>query len=72
MKKNAHTWNFAWSIALVGVVLLSDVNRGLAAATNPEQTERKLLYVAEPGIRNYLEYGGMACWSSTSITATAS
>ena len=58
MKKNAHTWNFAWSIALVGVVLLSDVNRGLAAATNSNQAERRLLYVAEPGIRNYLEYGG--------------
>ena len=29
-----------------------------AAATAPAATERKLLYVAAPGIRNYLEYGG--------------
>jgi DNA-binding beta-propeller fold protein YncE len=29
-----------------------------AAATNSNLAERKLLYVAEPGIRNYLEYGG--------------
>src|ERR1051325_10275319 len=28
------------------------------AARNDPQTERRFLYVAEPGIRNYLEYGG--------------
>src|ERR1044071_6795519 len=28
------------------------------AARNDPQSERRLLYVAEPGIRNYLEYGG--------------
>src|SRR2546427_4394233 len=48
----------SWFIALVGAVLLSRVSSGVAAATNSNQAERKLLYVAEPGIRNYLEYGG--------------
>ena len=47
-----------WSIALVGAVFLSQVNVVVAAATNSNQAERKLLYVAVPGIRNYLEYGG--------------
>ncbi len=28
------------------------------AADNPKTAERRLLYVATPGIRNYLEYGG--------------
>ena len=45
-------------IALVGAVFLSQVNFVVAAATNASQAERKLLYVAVPGIRNYLEYGG--------------
>jgi len=53
-----HASGLAWSIALVGVVLLSQASSGLAAATNSNQAERKLLYVAVPGIRNYLEYGG--------------
>jgi hypothetical protein len=43
---------------LVGAVLLSLTCSALAAATSSNQAERKLLYVAEPGIRNYLEYGG--------------
>lgn len=30
----------------------------LLAAGSPGQPERKLLYVAAPGVRNYLEYGG--------------
>ena len=47
-----------WSIGLVVAVLLFQAGCGLAAATNSNQAERKLLYVAEPGIRNYLEYGG--------------
>jgi len=46
------------SIVLAGAVLLSLVTSPVAAATNSNQAERKLLYVAEPGIRNYLEYGG--------------
>src|SRR6266566_7951655 len=48
----------AWSIALFGAVLLSQVSSVVAAATNSNQAQRKLLYVAAPGIRNYLEYGG--------------
>ena len=58
MRKIAYTWSFAWLIAMVGVLLLSHANCGLAATTDSNQAERKLLYVAEPGIRNYLEYGG--------------
>src|SRR6266496_3144314 len=45
-------------LALVGAVLLSQVSSVVDAATNSNKAERKLLYVAEPGIRNYLEYGG--------------
>jgi hypothetical protein len=52
------TQGFGWLIVLVGAVLQSDVSPGLAAATNSTMAERKLLYVAVPGIRNYLEYGG--------------
>src|SRR5207253_325815 len=33
-------------------------NRDATAATNTQSVERRLLYVAEPGIRDYLEYGG--------------
>src|SRR5213593_594592 len=29
-----------------------------ASAAEAKPAERRLLYVAEPGIRNYLEYGG--------------
>lgn len=31
---------------------------GLAYAANPAPADQRLLYVAEPGIRDYLEYGG--------------
>src|SRR6266516_6974553 len=48
----------SWLLALVGAVRLSQVSSVVAAATNSNKAERKLLYVAEPGIRNYLEYGG--------------
>ena len=49
----------SWLIALVGaVLLLSQLSSVAAATTNSNQAERRLLYVAEPGIRNYLEYGG--------------
>jgi len=37
---------------------LSIANGSLPAATDSRAAERKLLYVAEPGIRDYLEYGG--------------
>ena len=36
------------------------------AADSDAVAGRRLLYVATPGIRNYLEYGGTAFWSSTS------
>src|SRR5262245_34535733 len=58
MKKIARTRGFASPIALGGGVLLLMVACGLAAAAAADQAERKLLYVAAPGIRNYLEYGG--------------
>src|SRR5213592_3284842 len=58
MKTFTHARGLASSIVLVGAVLLSQASCGLDAATNSNQAERRLLYVAEPGIRNYLEYGG--------------
>ena len=39
-------------------MFLSPSARQARAAENTGPTERKLLYVAAPGIRNYLEYGG--------------
>ena len=45
-------------------------SRRLAQA---QETVQRLLYVASPGVRNYLEYGGHAgCWFSISTTATNS
>src|SRR5258705_10689379 len=58
MKTFAHARGLGWSITLVGAVLHSQVSSVLAAATSSNLTERRLLYVAEPGIRNYLEFGG--------------
>jgi DNA-binding beta-propeller fold protein YncE len=58
MKTFCYARGLSRLIGLVGAVLLSQVWSVLAAATNSNQAERKLLYVAEPGIRNYLEYGG--------------
>ena len=44
---------------LLLVMLLWKADPGVAlAAANDQPSERRLLYVAEPGIRNYLEYGG--------------
>src|SRR5712692_4681336 len=46
----------------LGALSCYEPGSGLAAeratAAGPAATERKLLYVAAPGIRNYLEYGG--------------
>jgi hypothetical protein len=44
----------------ISICFLLTVARGVPvlAADHPETSERKLLYVAAPGIRNYLEYGG--------------
>ena len=58
MKTFAYGRGLVWLIALVGAVLLSQASSVVAAAINSHPVERKLLYVAEPGIRNYLEYGG--------------
>src|SRR5712664_107123 len=55
--KFASLLRYAVSICLASSLALS---HGLAASTaeRTENSERKLLYVAAPGIRNYLEYGG--------------
>src|SRR5215213_2454074 len=42
---------------LGGAITLSHPAAGAEPAA-PGQSERRLLYVAVPGIRNYLEYGG--------------
>src|SRR5260370_28355008 len=50
------------ALLCLGALSCFEPGSGLAAeratATGPAATERKLLYVATPGIRNYLEYGG--------------
>jgi len=38
----------------------------------PTHPSNGFLYVVCPGIRDYLEYGGPASWSSTSTTGTPS
>src|SRR6478672_8178536 len=43
-------------LVLIGAVALAMHLSTIAAETN--RTERRLLYVAEPGIRDYQEYGG--------------
>ncbi len=54
---------FMMSKIFVPMFLLAVLALGFAAVTSlrageDETSERRLLYVAEPGIRNYLEYGG--------------
>src|SRR5260370_14394792 len=50
------------ALLCLGALSCFDPGPGLAderaTATGPAAAERKLLYVATPGIRNYLEYGG--------------
>ncbi|MCA9076693.1 MAG: hypothetical protein KDA93_16835 [Planctomycetaceae bacterium] len=42
----------SWLVLLLGIILLG------GSAVDARAAERRLLYVAVPGIRNYLEYGG--------------
>src|SRR6266700_925058 len=44
--------------AFCAVVLWCVALPGLSAGEKSQPAERKLLYVAAPGIRDYLEYGG--------------
>src|SRR5262249_38571630 len=44
--------------ALLGVLLVQAAAPAGAAAAEEKSGERHLLYVAAPGIRNYLEFGG--------------
>src|SRR6266702_1219694 len=50
------------ALLCLGALSCFEPSTGLAAeratATGPAAAERKLLYVAAPGIRDYLEYGG--------------
>jgi len=43
----------------ISLVLALVVAAGLASASSQSSPDRHLLYVAEPGIRNYVEYGGV-------------
>src|SRR5947208_3799627 len=45
-------------IVLLGALLALAGIQAAAPAAEPEPQERHLLYVATPGIRNYLEFGG--------------
>ena len=47
-----------FNLLLCGALVLSLSVNALGAAGKQLQAERKLLYVATPGIRDYLEYGG--------------
>jgi hypothetical protein len=46
-----------WRV-LLGAVLLAGMGVAYGRAAEPAEAERHLLYVAAPGIRNYLEFGG--------------
>ena len=46
------------TIRSAALCCLLTLAQGLGAAEKTESAERKLLYVAAPGIRDYLEYGG--------------
>ena len=43
----------------------------LGAPEKTDSADRKLLYVATPGIRDYLEYAVTVFWCSTSVRATS-
>ncbi|HUR59868.1 MAG TPA: hypothetical protein VM029_19260 [Opitutaceae bacterium] len=45
-------------MAFVALLAVAGTASVFAATTPPAATERRLLYVAVPGIRNYLQYGG--------------
>jgi hypothetical protein len=45
-------------VALLALLATAGAVSAFAASNPPASTERRLLYVAVPGIRNYLEYGG--------------
>jgi len=47
---------FAFAVSLTGVASFRPADSSIAATT--KAAEQHLLYVATPGIRNYLEYGG--------------
>src|SRR5262245_58610449 len=48
-----------WSLGIGNSLVIASLVIGhLPAALAAQTGERHLLYVAEPGIRNYLEYGG--------------
>ena len=49
---------FLFSLCFFDRFLVETGFNGCLAAEPSAATERRLLYVAEPGIRNYLEYGG--------------
>src|SRR6266404_5060863 len=51
----ARIMKIARMVALCSLVTLAHC---LGAAEKTDSAERKLLYVATPGIRDYLEYGG--------------
>jgi hypothetical protein len=46
------------AVLLLQLVLVASNDRNLIAAEKRADNERRLLYVASPGIRDYLEYGG--------------
>jgi DNA-binding beta-propeller fold protein YncE len=47
-----------WALVLLTALLLEAGTIPPAKATEPDAPERHLLYVAAPGIRDYLEFGG--------------
>jgi hypothetical protein len=55
--KFCSNWNSLLTLVCVAVLQLIAASLCPAAERGPS-AERRLLYVAEPGIRNYLEYGG--------------
>src|SRR2546429_2961585 len=58
MKRNSGCARLVAMALWIAAALIVALPQGLAAVEKTETTERKLLYVAEPGIRDYLQYGG--------------
>lgn len=56
MKHNPRSRLFSLALSISTVIFVQESNSALAGAD--QAVERRLLYVATPGIRNYLDYGG--------------
>src|ERR1043166_1541697 len=54
----SHLSSLALAALSAGAAFLVEPRQCLGESASGKAAERKFLYVAEPGIRDYLEYGG--------------